>query len=79
MDKKKDAEEAAAKKVLEDSDEAKKELLPQTVGDLVQLRSIELKIKHGEFITVIGDVGSGKSSLLNAMILDMLYMSPDKL
>jgi ABC-type lipoprotein export system ATPase subunit len=38
------------------------------------LRDINLEIKHGEFCCVIGDVGSGKSSLLNAIIGDMLYL-----
>ena len=28
----------------------------------------------GEFVVVIGDVGSGKSSLLNAIIGDMIYI-----
>lgn len=29
---------------------------------------------RGEFLCVIGDVGSGKSSLLNAIIGDMIYL-----
>jgi len=33
-----------------------------------------LKIKKGEFVCVIGDVGSGKSSLLSAIIGDMIYL-----
>jgi ABC-type uncharacterized transport system ATPase component len=35
-----------------------------------------LKIKQGEFVCVIGDVGSGKSSLLSAIIGDLLYCNP---
>lgn len=41
--------------------------------DYVILKDIDLKIRQGEFVTIIGDVGSGKSSLMNAMIGDMLY------
>ena len=40
------------------------------VGDL------DLSVKQGEFVCVIGDVGSGKSSLLSAMIGDLLYANP---
>lgn len=35
---------------------------------------MNLTIKKGEFVTVIGDVGSGKSSFLSALIGDMLSM-----
>ena len=45
-----------------------------TVGQLLSLRDINIEIKHGEFVCIIGDVGSGKSSLLSAMIGDMLYL-----
>ena len=31
-----------------------------------------MKIKNGEFIAIIGEVGSGKSSLLNS-IMGMLF------
>ena len=41
---------------------------------MIALKNINLNIKQGEFVCVIGDVGSGKSSLLSAMIGDMLYL-----
>jgi len=33
-----------------------------------------LNIKQGEFVCIIGNFGSGKSSLLSAIIGDMLYL-----
>lgn len=37
------------------------------------LKSLNLNIKKGEFICIIGGVGSGKSSLLSTVIGDMIY------
>lgn len=36
------------------------------------LKDMNVTIKQGEFVCVIGDVASGKSSMLSAMIGDML-------
>lgn len=41
------------------------------------LKEIDLTIKKGEFVCIIGDVGSGKSSLFSSIIGDMIYV-PDK-
>ena len=37
------------------------------------LKDIEITIKKGEFVCVIGDVGAGKSSFLNAIIGELIY------
>ena len=42
--------------------------------DKVVLKSINLKVEKGEFIAIIGNVGSGKSSLLSCILGDMLYI-----
>ncbi|CDW87468.1 abc transporter [Stylonychia lemnae] len=66
----------------------KKEIIPKQIKDLILLKNFDLKIKRGEFITIIGEqvqyihinlhsVGSGKSSLLNAIIGDMLYIDEE--
>jgi ABC-type phosphate/phosphonate transport system ATPase subunit len=48
-----------------------------TVNNHVTLQSIDLQIKSGEFLAIIGEVGSGKSSLINALIGDMIHMDPE--
>ena len=40
------------------------------------LRDINLTIKKGEFVCIIGEVGSGKSSLLNAILNNMIQVGP---
>jgi ABC-type branched-subunit amino acid transport system ATPase component len=39
--------------------------------DLRILKGIEFKAQKGELITIIGQVGSGKSSLLHAILGEM--------
>ena len=41
------------------------------------LKNLEIKIKKGEFVCIIGDVGAGKSSLLNAIIGELVYTTPE--
>ena len=53
-----------------------KNILEESKDSCVNLRNIKLSVKKGEFVCVIGDVGSGKSSLLSAIIGDMIYLSP---
>lgn len=43
----------------------------------MQLKDINLTIRKGEFVCVIGEIGSGKSSLLSAMLGDMLYFDDE--
>ena len=38
-----------------------------------------MSVQRGEFICIIGDVGAGKSSLLNAIIGDLIYIPDDKI
>lgn len=46
----------------------------RTLSTMITLKNIDLSIRKGEFVCVIGDVGSGKSSLLSALIGDLLYL-----
>lgn len=49
-----------------------------TLESLTDLKAIDFKVKQGEFVCIIGDVGSGKSNLLNAINGEMIYI-PDQL
>jgi ABC-type lipoprotein export system ATPase subunit len=42
------------------------------------LKNIDLEIQSGEFVCIIGDVGSGKTSLLSSIIGDMMYVSDNQ-
>ena len=41
------------------------------------LKDIDLDIKKGEFVIIIGKVGAGKTSLINSIVGEMLYV-PDQ-
>ena len=67
-DKKSDKEgEGEDKKGDEVSDKRK-------LSKFITLKDINMQINKGEFICIIGDVGSGKSSLLHSVIGDLLYL-----
>ena len=55
-------------------DEEEKDETKKSLGKFMTLQDIDLCIKKGEFLCIIGDVGSGKSSLLNAIIGDLIYV-----
>ena len=38
------------------------------------LKTINLNIKPGEFVCVVGEIGSGKSSLLNCLLGDLKFV-----
>lgn len=47
--------------------------------EMVCLKSINVQVKRGEFVAIIGEIGSGKSSLISALIGDMLYVDDETL
>ena len=47
--------------------EIKKTFNPGTIHEKAALRGVSLKIEEGEFVTVIGGNGAGKSTMLNAV------------
>lgn len=46
----------------------------RTLNDIISLRNLDIKIKKGSFTVIIGECGSGKTSLLNAMIGEMIHL-----
>jgi len=38
------------------------------------MKNIDLKVKKGEFVVIVGEIGSGKTSLLNTMIGEMIHV-----
>ena len=44
------------------------------VEELLTLKDMNFEIKKGEFVCVVGQVGCGKSSLLNAICGNMIFM-----
>lgn len=54
------------------TEDEKKESKTVSIDSLVVLKDIELKVKKGEFVCIIGDVGAGKSSILSAIIGDLI-------
>lgn len=49
----------------------------QTLDTLVTLKDLTLSVLKSEFVCIIGDVGSGKSSLLSALIGDLLVVGKE--
>ncbi|CAD8112763.1 unnamed protein product [Paramecium primaurelia] len=49
----------------------------QKIDPLVEsepiLKNINIRIEKGQFVSIVGDVGSGKSSLIQAMLGEMIY------
>jgi ABC-type lipoprotein export system ATPase subunit len=73
-DNKKEEEEA---KDIEDKkikEEEEKEKM-HSIKSKLTLKNVNLEVKEGEFVCIIGETGSGKTSLLNAIIGDMAHMS----
>ena len=68
---KKDGDKKEEEKKDEKKDDKKKD---QNFDDLLTLKDLDLEIKKGEFVCIIGEVGSGKTSLLLTMLGEMLYV-----
>lgn len=51
----------------------------KTLDSILTLKNIDVQIKKGQLVCVIGDVGSGKTSFLQALIGDLLYVSPNQI
>lgn len=43
------------------------------------MKDLDFEIKKGEFIAVVGDVGSGKSSLLRSLVGDLINLQESEI
>lgn len=73
---KKDDEKKKDEKKVEEKEE-KPEI--QKLADLIHLKNIEIDIKKGEFVCIIGDIGSGKTNLFSAILGDMLNINDESI
>ena len=46
-----------------------------TLGSKMTLKNLDLKIKEGSFVCIIGVGACGKSSLLSSVFGDLIYVS----
>lgn len=72
LEKDEDSDEEGEKKEKEKTEEYQ----AQSLQKIITLKDIDFKVKKGDLVFVIGDVGSGKSSLLSALTGDLLYVDP---
>ena len=56
------------------NDEDNIENISEKLDDNIQIKDMNINAQKGEFFCIIGEVGSGKSSLLNAILGDMIYL-----
>ena len=50
--------------------------IPKDIDYNINLKNINLEIKPAELVAIIGEVGSGKSSLLQAIINNLILLNP---
>jgi len=45
-----------------------------SISKYLTLKDIDLKVKKGEFVCIIGEIGSGKTSILQSIIGDLVFV-----
>ena len=67
---KKEEEDQDEKKNIKKKAEEKEKKI--SLDSAIVLKDFELTVKKGEFVCIVGDVGSGKSSILSTIIGDLI-------
>ena len=70
-EEKKDAEEKSDD---EKKDKKKKDDEEKNLEKILTLKDIDVQVRRGEFLIILGKIGSGKTSLLSALLDDMTYV-----
>lgn len=73
-DNKRDEDDAKKEEEKKKKEQEEKEKL-HSIKSRLNLKNINLEIQEGEFVCIIGETGSGKTSLLNAIFGEMAYVS----
>ena len=53
--------------------------MTKALRNSVTLHNLDLRIKKGEFVVIVGDASSGKSSLFNAIMNEMIYLPEEEI
>ena len=54
-------------------------LADRTLKQMVNLKDLDIQLKKGSFNIIIGETGAGKSSLLSAMIGEMIHLTDEEI
>ena len=54
-------------------------LADRTLKQMVNLKDLDIQLKKGSFNIIIGETGAGKSSLLSAMIGEMIHLTNEEI
>ena len=49
-------------------------LKERNLDEIISLKDLDIKVKKGSFVVIIGETGSGKTNLLNALIGEMIHL-----
>ena len=77
-EKKKD-KKTAKKAVKEESKQISEAKKSKKISSIITLKDVNFQVRKGEFICIIGDVGSGKTSLLKSIVGDLIYLAEDEI